>query len=162
MSRISYDKRGESYMKIFYKHGPCKGMTLFRWGRFNIEIWFCPPRFQIEEHRHPSQDIELMFLYGDAFISRRHKDDPYGHYQMYGTVKFPYDTFKHFTVLAEHFHYFTVNEKWFVFLNISKWRKGHKPTSASVDFELSNNFDGQYWDGEKDTTTIKEGKVVLY
>ncbi len=124
-------------VKLFNRHGPCRGITIYRFGRYTCELWFCPPRYQIEEHKHPNEDIELMFLAGDSlFISRSADKDIT---QKYYAISFK-DTFKHFTVKAGDFHSFVVSNSWLVFLNFAKWRDGIKPTSAANDFKLKNNY----------------------
>lgn len=122
-------------MKIFHKYGPCRGMTLFRWKNFNIEIWFCPSYYQIPEHKHPNEHIELMFVYGGdtLFVRRESLKSP----NETLAVRFPQDIFKKFTVKPNHYHWFSVSKHPLIFLNISHWINNVKPTSAAYDFELA-------------------------
>ena len=124
-------------MKIV-RYKECWGLRLARFGRNLIEIWFCPPRFEIEEHMHPQERIELFFLFGKkTFFSRRdivtNKVDS-------AVVSFPRNIFKRFTIMPYHAHYFKVSSTWLVFLNWERWRKGCKPTSAAEDFKLTNYY----------------------
>lgn len=118
-------------MKLFHTYDKCFGFTLWRWNFLNIELWFVPPKYSIVEHSHPSQDIELIFLQGEAWFHRRN------------IRTLEVDSFwatnvnrgKKFTIKTYHSHWFDTNRKWLIFLNIERWYK--KPTSAAEDFQVT-------------------------
>lgn len=119
---------------IINRYKQCVGITLFRWFRYKVELWFCPKGFKIKEHCHPSQDIELIFIKGSAVFHRR--------LLCTDTIDSKevnwWDQFIKFTVKSYHSHWFEVSDKMLVFLNIEKWHEGEKVTSAAKDFQLVN------------------------
>lgn len=121
-------------MSIFRKHEVCRGLLLYKIGRYTAELWFCPSGYEIKEHSHPQEDIELMFLFGNTTFFRRQK---------VGMQEEPFrPLWKHVgkcsTVPAGWSHRFEVGKWPLLFINFAKWKSGVEPTSASVDFELSN------------------------
>ena len=124
-------------MNLFNTHGPCRGISLLRWGNLTMELWFCPPGYRIEEHSHPHEDIELVFLWGEALFKSTSKRKGNLSQSFYATS--PHDTLKHFTVESGDVHSFVVSRKWLVFLNIARWKDGYIPTSAAKDFQVTLN-----------------------
>lgn len=122
-------------MAIFNKHEGCRGITLFKLGARRVELWFCPAGYAIEEHSHPKEDIELMYLFGDTLFFRRNLAKP-------EKVEWERMTWKRFgakfSVRYFHSHWFTVGRLPLVFLNFQKFREGFKPESAAKDFEVTN------------------------
>jgi hypothetical protein len=105
-------------------------MTLFKWGKRLIEIWFVPRNYEIPRHSHPSEDIELMFIFGDAIFCRMVDSEKFIH-SKHVTLK---NIFSTFTVKAGTIHWFHSRHKLpLIFINFSKWST--TPTSASVDFK---------------------------
>lgn len=120
-------------MKFIHHYEGCISLTLFRWGSRNVEIWFCPANYKIIEHKHPNEDIELMFIYGDAEFARRKNIEDVSEVFK---ASFPRHLFKLFSVKAGHYHYFTVSKRPLIFINFSRWLNNTKPTSAADDFEV--------------------------
>lgn len=115
-------------MTMFQKYGKCRGMTIFRYKQYNAEIWYAPVGTVIPAHKHPLEQIELMYLFGSGWFSRI----------MNGTIesakaKWPFSCF---TVPKGVVHWFLVGNWPLIFINFSRWTDGHKPTSASVDIEM--------------------------
>lgn len=111
----------------------CIGITLFRFFSCRIELWFCPSGFEIVEHAHKDEDVELIYLYGNCIFYRRDLND--------GKVIAKYmnlmNLFKKFTVKHYHSHWFTVGNKPLIFLNYQKFLKGKQVRSASEDFSIT-------------------------
>jgi len=120
-------------MKLINRHKGCWGITLYRWKRKTAEIWFCPPNFQIEEHTHPQEDIELMFLLGDAAFCRR--KTPSSQPEELHVVS-PWWTFTKFSVKRGYSHWFNTSTRLLIFINFAKWYC--EPTSAATDFQLTD------------------------
>ena len=118
-------------MSFINRHEACIGIKLFKWKRKCIELWYCPRGYAIDPHRHPNIDIELVVLYGRATIGRRHVLD-----SIYRTIFVTSNWFKKYTILAEHYHYFRVSTKPFIFLSLELWRPGAVVTTAADDFDL--------------------------
>lgn len=121
-------------------YGPCVGITLLKFKRRKIELFFCPKGYTIPKHSHNDEDIELAFLYGHATFYRK--------LQYWDGVKDTYTviesrevngfgSFKRtFSIKAGTVHWFTVSTKMLIFLNYSKWLPGREVTSATKDFHL--------------------------
>ena len=116
----------------FVKYERCRGISFRNIGRWKIEFWFCPPNYQIAEHSHPNEDIELLFLFGHNIRFHRREQGKllgesfFARFKHIGTV---------FTIKAGTYHWFEVSSWPLIFMNIEKWYS--KPTSASEDFQLA-------------------------
>lgn len=118
-------------MSIFNRYGPCKGLTLFKWNQWRAEIWYIPSGYTIVEHRHPEEDVELMYLMGSTEFCRR---DIRTNVVESAPVKWPSKMFKCYGVKHYHSHYFTVGKWPLIFINFQHFLNGIKPKSAAVDF----------------------------
>lgn len=117
-------------MSIFNRHEKCFGITLYRFGRYRAEIWFCAPLYNIVEHSHFEEDVELMHIYGDTKFTRRNLWN--------GAIESVIPRmFQKFSVRHYHSHWFSVGKKWLVFINFQKFRKNYKPKSAAIDFNIT-------------------------
>lgn len=115
-------------MKLIDRHGPCVGLRLFKSKTRFIQLWFCPEYYVIEQHSHPDEHIELMYLFGSTTFYRLG-----GHIEWF-TPKW-YDMFKTFSVKPGVVHWFNVTNQPLVFINWSKFNPGKTPVSAAVDFK---------------------------
>lgn len=118
---------------IINRHEDCVGITLFKWGQRRIELWFCPSGYKIEEHSHPQEDVELMFLYGNTLFCRQKTDGKTPVESYY--AQFPGDFGRVFTVKHDDSHWFNVGNKPLIFLNFQTFLKGYQPVSAATDFK---------------------------
>lgn len=121
-------------MAILNKYGPCRGLTLFKWRQLRVELWYIPSGYSIVEHRHPSEDVELMYLMGSTDFFRRSIKT--GIPEM-AEVRWPRDFGKRYSVMNYHTHWFSVGKWPLVFINFQRFLPGLKPTSASVDFLIT-------------------------
>lgn len=122
-------------MGLFRRHESCVGLLLFKWNQKTAELWYCPKGYIIAEHSHPDEDIELMYLMGSTSFYRRR---PFGFKLADSITPCWWNIFKRFTVPAGWSHWFVVGKLPLIFINFATWRDGVKPTSASVDFKLTN------------------------
>lgn len=122
-------------MAIFNKYGPCRGVTLFKWKQFRLELWVIPARYTIIEHRHPEEDVELMYLAGSTAFCRR---DIKTNITESAEVRWPRDFCKRYSVKNYHTHWFSVGRWPLVFLNFQTFLSGCKPKSAAKDFLVTN------------------------
>lgn len=106
---------------MIHRHNRCLGLTLFRWGRRQVEIWFCPKGEIIERHSHAKIDSRIILMCGRMFgdIGTR-----YGHPRK----------FKSYLIPAGTGHGAKV-ERRCIFLNIETWKPRASVTSAAIDFE---------------------------
>lgn len=113
-------------MSLFNKHEGCFGITLFRWVRTNIEIWYCPRGYTIKPHSHNEEDIELIYLFGRTKFFRKIDNKT--------ESATPTKPFTPFTVPAGCLHWFTVSSLPLIFINKATFLEGFKPKSAAIDF----------------------------
>lgn len=118
-------------MGIFNRYGPCRGLTLFKWGQRRAEIWYIPSGYTIVEHRHPEEDVELMYLMGSTAFCRR---DIRTNVIESAQVKWPANVGRCYGVKHYHTHWFSVGKWPLVFINFQKFMPGLKPKSAAIDF----------------------------
>lgn len=116
---------------IFNKHEECRGITLFKFKQFRAEIWYCPAGYNIVEHSHPQEDVELLYIFGSTIFSRR--DLRFEDKRESAKPKF----LRSFSVKHYHSHWFEVGKYPLVFINFQKFLKGNKPVSAATDFEVT-------------------------
>jgi len=121
-------------MGLIRKYESCVGLLLFKFGQRTVELWYCPAWYEIKEHSHPQEDIELMYLFGKTIFYRR-KAAARSEEQFNPRW---YHVFRRFTVAAGWSHRFDVGDRPLVFINFARWKVGVKPTSASVDFQLTH------------------------
>ena len=100
----------------------CFGVKLFKLGRIQAELWFCPSSSYIQPHKHPNIDSIFIHLLGKAEIQRD-----------YQAKKLPWFTwFEHHRIASNQIHSAIVPRgSIFIFLNIEKW--SCEPSSASKD-----------------------------
>lgn len=120
-------------MNIIRHHESCVGIQMFKWNQHTAELWYCPAGYNIQKHSHPNEDIELMYICGQTTFYRQ------WHAESIEESFAPrwYHVFRSFTVPPNWPHRFSVGKWPLVFINFAKWKVGTKPTSASVDFELT-------------------------
>ena len=118
-------------MSIFNRYGPCRGFTFFKWNQWRAEIWYIPSGYTIVEHRHPEEDVELMYLMGSTEFCRR---DIRTNVVESAPVKWPSNMFKCYGVKHYHTHFFTVGKWPLIFINFQRFLNGTKPKSAAIDF----------------------------
>jgi hypothetical protein len=121
---------------IFHRYDYCRGLTLWRKGQRNVEAWWCPSGYEIIPHSHPNETIELIPLFGWATFHRQKKVA--GEWlPAESVVVTPRRWFRKHTVPMGCLHWFTVGRRMpLIFLNVSVWRDGVKPTTAAEDFEV--------------------------
>lgn len=118
-------------MSIFNSHGPCRGITLFKRKNKRVELWVIPANYSITPHSHPQEDVELMYLFGDAAFYRQ---DTNGCPEEFKPKWFR-DVFRKFSVKHFHVHWFSVSKWPLVFINFQTFRNGAIPVSAAIDFK---------------------------
>ena len=107
-------------MKLVHRHNRCVGITLFKWGRKKLEVWFCPKDEEIEDHVHRHIDSVIVLLFG---YMRGKIDFTAGHVQPWRRYPVPHCTTHSALTLS-----------FCVFANWETWTGDVDVTSASVDF----------------------------
>lgn len=110
-------------MSWFHRHNRCFGLVLFRVGRYQAELFYCPHGEEIEPHIHQKVDSTLVILGGgmDGRIGERH-----------GIVGWQ-DFLRRFHVPAGTVHSAKITGWFCLFLNFERWTG--TPTSAAIDFK---------------------------
>jgi len=121
-------------MKLINRYGPCIGISLFRFRRTNYELWWCPAAYEIPEHCHPNQHIELRLIFGRTEFFRRSSKS--GAFES-APAQFPADCGRVYSVPAGYFHKFNTGKCPLVFINKEQWLEGVEITSAATDFRIN-------------------------
>jgi hypothetical protein len=50
------------------KVGAFTGLTLFRQGRFQVQLWLCDPNSEIPDHSHPNVDSIQVYVSGQVYL----------------------------------------------------------------------------------------------
>lgn len=104
------------------RHNRCRGIRLWKWGRFQIEVWFCPKGEVIETHAHQHIDSKIIVLYGGMWGSIGNR---------VGSPR----RFKAFEVPAGVRHGAAISDyQCCIFANVERWKNGVDVTSAAEDF----------------------------
>lgn len=110
---------------LIHRHQRCIGLTLFRWGKRQCELWFVPKGEFIEPHSHPSMDGTVVFLYGRML-------GDIGGKVGWVTGK---DFLRCFNISAGVTHS-AATSTFTMFLNIENWIT--RPSSAAIDFRRAS------------------------
>lgn len=122
------------------RYGPCIGLTVFRWFRWKLELWFAPAAYSPPEHTHEKSDGEFFVLFGRGRKIYRKADVP--GYGGLVTTKQEYELtgrtyFKWFSVRAGTPHGFSEGKTPMIWFCFETWKRGVKPTSVAEDFKLT-------------------------
>jgi len=100
------------------RHNRCRGLRIWKWNSFQIEVWFCPKGEVIEPHVHNRIDSKIVLLFGYMIgrIAGR-----LGHAKL----------FKAYPIPAGMVHTAEIS-RFSIFANFERWRG--EPTSAAEDF----------------------------
>jgi hypothetical protein len=110
---------------MIVRHNRCRGLKLWKWGRTQIELWWCPALEKIETHTHEEFDGLIVYLAGKMVFWTPTKTRVIGWRDFLKTLKIPAGL-PHGAI-----------GRWphgCLFLNFERWKNA--PTSASTDFVL--------------------------
>lgn len=137
------------------RYGPCIGITIWRWGRFKIELWWAPADFAPEEHTHENSDGEFLILWArNREIYRKTHFKFKGRLQRFRWKELlspirkelhcgPGDSYiahtppwhlKTLSVRAGTPHAFKTGTSCMIWLCLETWKKGVAVTSVAEDF----------------------------
>ena len=127
---------------MFHKKDSCWGVTLFRFGRRKLELWFVPRDYACVEHVHKDSDGEFFVVFGKGRNIWRTvtgiEKNIYGNMvsglirQMYHITDRTY--FKTYTVRANTPHGFSIGTSPMIFLCWETYLPGRRVTSPAADF----------------------------
>ena len=112
------------------RYGPCVGLTVFRWFRFKVELWYAPAAYAPPPHRHDNSSTEFTILWAR---NRRIWRMVGGHVDAY-TANTPGVWGKFLSVRAGTIHAFDHGDSCMIWLAFEKWNPGVKVTSVAEDF----------------------------
>lgn len=115
---------------ILTRYGPCWGLTLWRWGRRKVELWYAPANYETPEHRHDLSDSEFTILWARDRVIYRVID---GMVQSY-RANTPGVWGRWLSVRAGTPHAFKAGATFMLWLVVQRWREGVKVTSVAEDF----------------------------
>lgn len=106
---------------IFHRHNRCVGITLFRFRRRQLEVWFCPKHEIIESHSHRNLDSRIYVLLG-VLWGRIGKRYGYAHRRRAYPV-------------GAGIEHSAITMTFCIFANWETWKERNAVTSAAIDFE---------------------------
>lgn len=106
---------------LFHRHGKSIGITLFRSGRLQIELWLCLE--DVEPHVHHQIDSTIIWIGGRMLGTIGGRSKELGWRQLGHRYAIPAKV-KH----SAKIHTFGL------FANIERWKTD--PTSAAIDFHV--------------------------
>lgn len=106
---------------MFIRFQNCLGLKLFRFRKWQVELWWCPRGEQLPTHSHPSMESRILFLAGSMIFTREEQTIILG----------AWDIFRNFRIKAGQNHSAEVVGPFGLFLNIETWTT--EPTSAAHD-----------------------------
>jgi hypothetical protein len=118
------------------------GLTLYRQGDLQVQLFIFPPRSRVPPHVHPNMDSFEVYVGGEPFFDI----DGYDSSEMHGKLgnfddlrdkKSFYNKLflKSFRVTENTVHHAEFGKKGGAFLSIQCWKNGTKPTSPADDWE---------------------------
>ena len=120
------------------RRGPCLGITVFRWRRFKVELWFAPADYAPPEHVHRYSSSEFLILFARRRRIFRRVETPKGlrtDQYVADTRKLPWWKFRTLSVRYGVRHAFCKGASPMIWLAFETWKKGVKITSVAEDFE---------------------------
>lgn len=113
-------------------YGHAFGITLWKIGRTQVELWWAASDYSPPKHIHEFHDGEFMVLYGGKrYIWRRFENGVENGYVLDGKFKW-----KWFSVRANTLHGFSKGETPMIWIVIEKWKEGSPVTSVAEDLKL--------------------------
>lgn len=111
------------------RHERCVGIRLWKSSRRFIQLWFCPSGYEIQQHSHPDEEIELRYLFGKSIFYRLKGKNVESFRPRW------YHFGRSFTIPAGVVHWFKVSTWPLVFINSATFPKGVTPRSAAIDYK---------------------------
>ena len=136
---LDFSERGLSYGYLptnietnSYEIKGITGITWYRHGQFQVEMFIVPPNRVIPEHSHPNVSSYEMYLGGDIAFSRSGKwiveED---------LIRVPNSTDNRgalIKVKTTDMHGGSFGPRGGVFMSIQKWAEGVEPHSVALDY----------------------------
>ena len=119
----------------FAKVGTNTCVTLFREGRFQVQLFTCEPNTEIPDHRHPNVRSFVMYVTGDVYFRKNAQqiitDDMIktredGAPALLGIIG---------RVDPEDWHGAAIGPRGGCFIGIEEWLNGAEPSSVHLDWE---------------------------
>ena len=113
-------------MGMILKFKRCRGLRVWRWGRVQVELWWCPSLETIPPHTHEEFDGLIVYLAGRMLFWTETKSRVIGWRDWLKTLSIPAGTM-HGAIGRGRFGC--------LFLNFERW-KHDRPSSAAIDFRV--------------------------
>jgi hypothetical protein len=110
---------------MIHRVNHCYGLTLWSW-RKRIELWLCFSG--VPKHSHPGQHVEIVPLFGYAVFSRVKPGR--NCFTIQSLEISPRKWFRAFSIPDGWTHWFTLNRKPLLFLNITTGRSAAENFAA--------------------------------
>lgn len=112
------------------RYGPCIGLTIFRWFRLKVELWWSPADYSPPPHSHNDSSGEFTILYSKNRRIWRKVGDQVDEY----IATTPGVWGKFLSVRAGTVHAFDKGDSCMIWLVFETWKPGIRVTSVADDF----------------------------
>lgn len=125
--------------KIINKYENSFGIVLWSFKQKRIEVWFFPKCFWIKPHKHPDENIEVIYF---GFTTTEFYRKKEGQDIEKFIARWPQHMFKKLSVPHGVTHWFNCGLHLpLIAMNISTFLPGKQNRSAADDFQLVDNSD---------------------
>lgn len=115
------------------RYGPCWGLTLWRWGRRKVELWYAPADYATPEHTHEDSDSEFLILWARNRVIYRVVNCMIESY----VAHTPGVWGKWLSVRAGTPHAFKTGTSCLIWISSQTWKPGVTVTSVAEDFKIT-------------------------
>lgn len=126
-------------MSLIARYGPCVGITLFRWRRWKVELWYAPANYATPEHSHNESHGEFTILWARNRRIYRKVKTPQGERVDEYIASTPRFWGKFLSVPMGVVHAFEKGDSCMVWICVETWKRGVTVTSVATDFHLANS-----------------------
>jgi hypothetical protein len=115
------------------RYESCRGITVFKFGRYKLDLWFAPADYSVKEHTHPLSDGKFWVIFGHNRVIWKYRRNNLVERVSY-TLKFPQCLLHVLRVRGNEPHGFEVGSTSMIWFCLQKWKRGVNVTSIIEDF----------------------------
>lgn len=121
---------------MIMRYGPCKGLRLFKIGRYACDIWYAPSYYSVQEHTHPNSDGKFWVIYGrDRLIYKYRADNLVNRIQY--ILRWPSCMLHVLNVRHNERHGFMSGSTCMIWFCFQTWKPDSEVTNIIDDFVIS-------------------------
>lgn len=120
-------------LSMITRYKSCFGITVWKWNKFKIELWYAPANFSVEGHTHANSDGEFFVIYG---FNRKIWKIKNGQELSYNISDRPY--WNRLTVRHNEQHGFNRGSTPMIWLCFETWLNNVEPSSVAKDMQFNS------------------------